>query len=89
MKITIETSRSSRRNAARIARERQLAETVLRNFKAEVDADPELLETVYADEMAIGLELQARMEDLLEMEKEANAMAGGFRGKLAYKFSKK
>ena len=89
MKITIETKKSSRRNAARIAQERQLAEAVLRNFKAEIDSNPELLETVYTDDMSIGIELQSRMEDLFQMEQEADSMAGGWRGKLAYKLSKK
>ena len=89
MKITIETKKATRRQQAKIAQEKQIVEAVMRNMKAEIEANPELLETVYVDDFTVGLEIQSRINDLMAMSKEADAMAGGWRGKLAYKFSRK
>ena len=89
MKITIETKKSSRRNQAKLDMEKQIIEAVMRNMKAEIEANPELLETTYSDEFVVGLEIQRRYNDLIAMSREADKMSGGWRGKLAYKFSKK
>lgn len=89
MKITIETKKSARRRQAKVEQEKQIIEAVMRNMKAEIEANPELLETVYSDEFIVGLEIQRRFNDLIAMSKEADQMAGGVIGKLAYKFSKK
>ena len=89
MKIIIETKKSNRKFQEKLAKQQQIASLVVRNFEAEINANPELLETVYSDEFSVASELKRRMEDLMSMEKEADAMAGGWRGKLAYKFSRK
>lgn len=89
MKIIIETNRSNNRAAKKQAEYQRIASLVLQNFEQEINNNPELLETVYATDMAVAMELQSRMEDLLAMSGEADKMAGGWRGKLAYKFSKR
>lgn len=89
MKITIETKKYTRRRQAKVEQEKQIIEAVIRNMKAEIEANPELLETVYSDEFIVGLEIQRRFNDLVAMSKEADQMAGGVIGKLAYKFSKR
>lgn len=89
MKITIETKKYTRRRQAKVEQEKQIIEAVMRNMKAEIEANPELLETVYSDEFIVGLEIQRRFNDLVAMSKEADQMAGGVIGKLAYKFSKR
>lgn len=80
--------KTSKRQKARAEFERRIVEAAVRNFQAEIAANPELME-LYADEFTLGLELQNRINDLMMMSKEADAMSGGWRGKLAYKLSKK
>lgn len=89
MRITIETKKSARKLQEKLEKQQLIAAAVVRNFEAEINANPELLETLYTDEFSVAFELKRRMEDLMLMEKEADKMSGGLFGKIAYKFSRK
>ena len=89
MKIIIETNKMSRKKHTQFVKEQTILRNVVHNLQTEIENNPELLETVYTDEFTVGVEIQKRFQDLLSMEKEADAMSGGWRGKLAYKFSKR
>jgi hypothetical protein len=88
--IKIEISNSGGRKAKALAtRKREYAIRVLSNIKSEIDANPELLESVYCCEEDVAFEIEERVNGLLEMEKQAEKMRGGWIGDLRYKLAKK
>ncbi len=88
--IKIEVTRTAtRKQKATEARKQEYTRMVVKNFQKEVEANPELLGTVYHSEQEVAFEIIDRVEALMEMDKAAEEMRGGWIGDLKYKLAKR
>lgn len=88
--IKIEVTRTAtRKQKAEALRKQEYTRLVVKNFQKEVEANPELLGTVYHSEEEVAFEIIDRVEGLMEIEKAAEKMRGGWLGDIRYKLARK
>jgi hypothetical protein len=85
IKIEIGNGRINQQNA----RKSEYAIKVIANLKKEIEANPELIGTLYKDEGDIAFEVAFRVEEMLFIEKQADQMRGGWLGDLKYRLSRR
>ena len=86
--IKIEITNNGGKKAKALAtRKREYAIRVMSNIKREIQADPELLESVYCCEEDVAFEIEERVNEMLEIEAQANKMRGGWVEQLKYKLA--
>lgn len=87
--IKIEITHKNSRRVKAESRKREYALKVMENFKRELEANPELIGTVYQNEGDVAFELAFRVEEMVAIEEQADEMRGGWLGELKYKLAKK